>query len=148
MHFVIIRIFFLFQDVACSLKIGELVKKLFGFQLSQYFLWKYQRTGVQLEQGVRSLMHRPMHLGVIIHFTEFKITAVQRPADSLLLAFTGKTSAGSKNSLFQSEKDSVQNHTHSHFPPSSRILQTVQTHIKLKKKIKTKPIQLYKIHAQ
>lgn len=75
-------------------------------------------------------MHRPMHLGAIIHFTEFEITAVKRPADSLLLAFTGKTSAGAKNSLFQWEKDSVQNHMHSYFPPSSQILQTVQTHIK------------------
>lgn len=52
-------------------------------------------------------MHRPMHLGVIIHFTEFETTAAKRPADSLLLAFTGKTLAGSKNSIFQWEKDSV-----------------------------------------
>lgn len=42
-------------------------------------------------------MHRLMHLGVIIHFTEFETTAVKRPADSVLLAFTGKTFAGSKN---------------------------------------------------
>lgn len=35
-------------------------------------------------------MHRPMHLGVIIHFTEFETTTLKRPADRLLLAFTGK----------------------------------------------------------
>lgn len=46
-------------------------------------------------------MHRAMHLGVIIHFTEFETTALKGPEDHLLLAFTGKTLAGSKNSLFQ-----------------------------------------------
>lgn len=46
-------------------------------------------------------MQRAMHLGVIIHFTEFETIAVKRPEDSLLLAFTGKTMAGSQNSLFQ-----------------------------------------------
>ena len=71
-------------------------------------------------------MHRPTHLGVIIHFAEFETTAVKRPAASLLLAFTGKTLAGCKNALFQREKDTGQNHTHAHFPASSKILQTVQ----------------------
>jgi len=35
-------------------------------------------------------MHRPTHLGVIIHFTEFEATAVKRSTASLLLAVTGK----------------------------------------------------------
>lgn len=70
-------------------------------------------------------MHRPTHLGVIIHFTELETTTVKRPVASLVLAFTGKILAGCKNCLFQGKR-ALGKITHTHFPASSKILQAAQ----------------------